>query len=86
MVGFVIILLFIILLYIFNYFDFLTLFTFFHKPFFDEGTYSFTNDSLLIKLFPLEFFIFAFEKILLYSFFIALGFFALSIYLRKTNK
>ena len=74
------------LLYIFTLFNFLYIFDKFHELFFINNSWIFEYDSILIKLFPEEFFIHAFFKILKYSSFFALISLFSFIYSRKKFK
>ena len=64
LVGFI----FILLFSLFSLINFSGFFNIFHELFFIDGTWVFNSDSLLIQLFPFEFFISGFVRILLYSF------------------
>ncbi|GEM_PF-4957953 len=75
---------FIIFLFSFlSFFSFDLLFDKFHRLFFIHESWIFSADSLLIQLFPLEFFVDAFKRILAYFFFFSFSFFSLGILLKE---
>ncbi len=76
----------VILLFLFSYFNFLDLFDKFHRLFFINNSWIFDETSILIKLFPEQFFIDALYVILGKCLFLTLLCFGFSYYLRKTYK
>ncbi len=61
-------------------------FTAFHQIFFPQGNWSFPADSLLIRTFPLEFFVGISQKIFLTALFFGSLFILISLYLKYVNR
>lgn len=66
--------------------DFWNVFVFFHEVFFPQGNWTFDQTSILINLFPLDFFEMITMKIFSSSLVFSLIFFAWSLYLLKRTK
>jgi len=75
----------IILVLIFSYLGFYFVFEAFHKIFFANGNYTFSDQSTLIKLFPGQFFYDALTRIIIFSGIFSV-FFAVTGYLLKKRK
>ena len=83
--GGISLIIFILILSIFSFAGFDFLFDLFHRVFFSQGNYLFSDQSTLITLFPSEFFFDALKQILVLSIIIAL-FFVVTAYLLKKRK
>ncbi|MBI2146123.1 DUF1461 domain-containing protein [Candidatus Woesearchaeota archaeon] len=62
-----------IMVLLFSFLDFTTLFTWFHQLFFPQGNWSFPADSLLIQTFPAEFFVNISRSIFLLALVLGIG-------------
>lgn len=74
---------FLLLLFLLSFFNFDSVFKFFHQVFFPQGNRSFDESSMLIQLFPLSFFVAIATRIFLWSTGLTLVFFLVGIYGRK---
>jgi integral membrane protein (TIGR01906 family) len=77
---------FLVILFLMSVFSFNFLFTVFHLIFFSQGNWMFSPDSLLITLFPQQFFFDISLRIFVYAMFQSLMFFALGYWMRKQLK
>ena len=81
--SFFMILLFCVLLFLFNFINFNFLFDSFHKLLFFQDSWKFYQGSLLLSLFPQQFFINSLIRILQYSLFFGFFIFSLGILVKQ---
>lgn len=77
---------FLMILFLMTVFSFNFLFTVFHLIFFSQGNWMFSSDSLLITLFPQQFFFDISLRIFVYAMFQSAIFFGIGYWMRKQLK
>jgi integral membrane protein (TIGR01906 family) len=77
---------FLLILFLLSVFSFDLTFTVFHMIFFPQGNWMFPSDSLLITLFPQQFFFDITLRIVIYAMFQALIFFGIGYWMNKQLK
>jgi integral membrane protein (TIGR01906 family) len=77
---------FLVMIFLMTVFSFEFLFTVFHLIFFPQGNWMFDSSSMLITMFPEQFFFDISLRIFVYAFFQALIFFGMGYWMRKQLK
>jgi integral membrane protein (TIGR01906 family) len=77
---------FLVLIFLMSVFSFESVFIMFHQIFFPQGNWTFASTSLLITLFPKQFFFDISLRIFIYAMFQALIFFGMGYWIRRQLK